>query len=173
MRYCPAIIHTAQQFGNPEHREVPLPTNTACIFCDIIAGKSEASIVFRDDLVTVFMDLYPVNPGHLLVIPNKHAASIEEVPDDVCGWMFLVGRRMAGALRGSELRCEGVNLFLADGAVAGQDVFHSHLHVIPRFQGNPGRIGVKADYSTAADRETLNLHAEAIRKSLASADKEK
>jgi len=150
---------------------VHLSTNPTCIFCGIIVGQSEASIVYRDDLVTVFMDIYPINPGHLLVVPNKHAADIDEVPEVVCARMFIVGRRMAGALRGSDLQCEGVNLFLADGAVAGQDVFHSHLHVIPRFPGNPGSIGVKADYSTAASREVLDLQAEVIRNSLASADK--
>ena len=152
-------------------REVHLSTNPDCIFCEIVAGQSEASIVYRDDLVTAFMDIYPVNPGHLLVVPNQHASGIEEVPEAICARMFIVGRRMAGAIRGSDLRCEGVNLFLADGAVAGQDVFHSHLHVIPRFRGNPGSIGVKADFSTAASREALDLQAETIRNSLASEDK--
>ena len=137
-----------------------------CIFCEIISGQSEASIVFRDDLVMVFMDIRPVNPGHLLVVPNEHASSIDDVPEDVCARMFIVGRRMARALRQSGLLCEGVNLLLADGAAAGQDVFHSHLHVIPRFQGNPGSVRMHADFTTAASRDELDGHAEAIRNSL-------
>jgi histidine triad (HIT) family protein len=75
-------------------------------------------------------------------------------------------------LRQSGLLCEGVNLLLADGAAAGQDVFHSHLHVIPRFSGNPGSVGMHADFSTAASREELDGQAEAIRSSLDPAGKE-
>ncbi len=140
-----------------------------CIFCEIVSGQSEVSIVFRDEQVTVFMDIHPVNPGHLLVVPNRHASGIEDVPEAVCARMFIVGRRMARALRQSGLRCEGVNLYLADGAAAGQDVFHSHLHVIPRFPGNPGSLHLKADFSAAASRDELDVQAEAIRSSLDSA----
>ena len=140
-----------------------------CIFCEIVSGQSEASIVFQDDLVTVFMDIRPVNPGHLLIVPNEHAAGIDGVSEAACARMFIVGRRMARALRQSGLRCEGVNLLLADGATAGQDVFHSHLHVIPRFQGNPGSVGMHADFSAAASREELDAQAETIRNSLDSA----
>ncbi len=122
--------------------------------------------MFRDDLVTVFMDIHPVNPGHLLVVPNNHASGIDGVPEADCARMFIVGRRMARALRQSGLRCEGVNLLLADGAAAGQDVFHSHLHVIPRFPGNPGSVSMHADFSTTASRGELDGHAEAIRNSL-------
>jgi diadenosine tetraphosphate (Ap4A) HIT family hydrolase len=149
-----------------DESEANLTGNPDCIFCEIITGQSEASIVLRDDLVTVFMDIHPVNPGHLLVIPNKHASSIDDVPEDVCARMFIVGRRMARALRQSGLRCEGVNLLLADGAAAGQDVFHSHLHVIPRFQGNPGSVRMHADFKAPASRDELDVHAEIIRSSL-------
>ncbi|MGB2895235.1 MAG: HIT family protein [Anaerolineales bacterium] len=146
--------------------------NPDCIFCGINSGLSEASIVFRDDLVTVFMDIHPVNPGHLLVVPNEHASGIDDVPEAVCARMFIVGRRMARAMRQSGLRCEGVNLLLADGAAAGQDVFHSHLHVIPRFQGNPGSVGMHADFSAVASRDELDRHAQAIRSSLDATGKE-
>ena len=138
----------------------------ACIFCGIVAGRADASIVFHDDLVTVFMDIHPVNPGHMLVIPNEHASGIDDVPETVCARMFIVGRRMASALRRSGLRCEGVNLFLADGAAAGQDVFHSHLHVIPRFQGNPGRLRLQAGFSETTSRQELDMQAERIRSTL-------
>ncbi len=122
--------------------------------------------MFRDEQVTVFMDINPVNPGHLLVVPNKHAAGIDDVPEPVCARMFIVGRQMARVLRRSGLHCEGVNLYLADGAAAGQDVFHSHLHVIPRFQGNPGSVRMQADFSAAASRDELDVQAEAIRSAL-------
>lgn len=143
-----------------------MSANPACIFCGIISGNSEASIVFQDDLVTVFMDIHPVNPGHLLVVPNQHTSTIDEVPETVFAQMFIVGRRMGRALRRSGLRCKGVNLLLADGAAAGQVVFHSHLHVIPRFQGNPGSVLMQAGSITVASRDELNVHAETIRNSL-------
>ena len=152
--------------------EVNLSDTPACIFCGIISGHSEASIVFRDNLVTVFMDINPVNPGHVLVVPNVHASDIDGVPEAACARMFIVGRHMAKALRRSGLRCEGVNLLLADGAAAGQDVFHSHLHVIPRFSGNPGRVRMHVDFSTAATRDELDAQAEAIRSSLDPTGKE-
>lgn len=140
-----------------------------CIFCEIVSGQSEASIVFRDEQVTVFMDIHPVNPGHLLIVPNEHAAGIDGVSEAACARMFIVGQQMARALRQSGLHCEGVNLLLADGAAAGQDVFHSHLHVIPRFQGNLGSIRMQAGFSSPASRDELDVQAEAIRNSLDSA----
>jgi histidine triad (HIT) family protein len=112
------------------------------------------------------MDIHPVNPGHLLVVPNQHASSIDDVPEAVFARMSIVGRRMVRALRRSGLRCEGVSLYLADGAAAGQDVFHSHLHVIPRFKGNLGSLHLQADFSALTSRDVLDRHAEAIRKSL-------
>lgn len=113
--------------------------------------------------MTVFMDIHPVNPGHLLVVPNQHASGIDDVPETVSARMFIVGQRMARALRLSGLRCEGINLLLADGAAAGQDVFHSHLHVIPRFKGNPGSVSMHVDFSKVASREELNAQAKTIR----------
>jgi len=107
-----------------------------CIFCKILAGKAPASFIYKDENCSAFMDLHPVNPGHVLVVPNEHAASLAQLPPDTGGYLFQVGQRVAAALRESGLRCEGVNFFLADGAAAGQEVFHVHLHVLPRFAGD-------------------------------------
>jgi histidine triad (HIT) family protein len=107
-----------------------------CVFCDILAGKAPASFVYRDDRISAFMDIRPVNQGHVLVIPNQHAAYLEELDPEDGAQMFRVGQRIAGALRKSGVRCEGVNFVLADGAAAGQEVFHVHLHVIPRWRGD-------------------------------------
>ena len=107
-----------------------------CVFCGILAGRLSASIVFRDDVCCAFLDIQPINPGHVLVVPIAHAACLAELDAEVGAHVFKVGQRVAAALRGSGLRCEGVNLSLADGAVAGQEVFHVHLHVIPRYAGD-------------------------------------
>jgi len=107
-----------------------------CIFCKIVAGEVPASVVYRDEEVLAFMDVSPVVEGHVLVIPAYHTADLAGVTEDAGARMFALGRRVAASLRASGLPCEGINFFLADGAAAGQTVFHSHLHVIPRVRGD-------------------------------------
>ena len=113
---------------------------TDCVFCAIVAGTAEASIVYADDDLLAFCDLNPVNPGHLLVIPKTHGTGLAELSPAHGARIFTVAQQLAAALRRTQLRCEGINLFLADGAAAGQDVFHVHLHVVPRFAGDPFRL---------------------------------
>lgn len=110
--------------------------DTDCIFCKIVGGEVAASIVHRDEHVLAFMDISPVVAGHVLVIPTFHTADLAGVTDDTGARMFALGRRVAASLRASGLPCEGINFFLADGVAAGQTVFHSHLHVIPRVHGD-------------------------------------
>ena len=107
-----------------------------CGFCEIVAGRAPASVVYRDALCCAFMDIQPINPGHLLVVPNLHATGLAELDPAAGAALFMAAQRLAQVLRQSGLRCEGINLLLADGAPAGQEVFHVHLHVIPRFQGD-------------------------------------
>jgi histidine triad (HIT) family protein len=108
----------------------------ACVFCEIVVGQAEASVVHSDEHVVAFMDIEPVNDGHVLVVPRVHAASLEELDEDAGARLFRTAHRLARALRRSGLRCEGVNMFLADGEVAFQEVFHVHLHVLPRTAGD-------------------------------------
>jgi len=144
---------------------------TDCIFCRILAGQAPASEVYRDERVTVFMGIHPINPGHLLVVPNRHAASLAELDVEDGARIFQVGQQMAAALRRSGLPCEGVNFFLADGEVAGQDVFHVHLHVIPRSRGDGFGLHFRPGfYFSKPAREELDLVAEMIRASDGRAD---
>jgi len=107
-----------------------------CIFCAIIAGKAPASLVWEDDRSLAFMDIRPVNPGHVLVVPRAHAANLAELDPEVGAHLFGVAMRLAPAVRRSGVACEGINLFLADGRPAGQEVMHVHLHIVPRFSGD-------------------------------------
>jgi histidine triad (HIT) family protein len=135
-----------------------------CIFCQIIAGKAEASEIYRDERVMAFMDIRPVNVGHLLVIPLRHAVGLADLDPADGARLFEVGQRMAAALRRSGLPCEGVNLLLADGETAGQEVFHAHLHVIPRLQGDGFGFRFRAAYhSSRPSRADLELAAEMLR----------
>ena len=139
---------------------------TACIFCRILEGHEKASFVTQGSDAVAFLDLHPINEGHTLVVPRKHAISIGEVDELAAVAMWSLARRVAAALRVSGLRCEAINLFLADGGAAGQEVFHSHLHVIPRWQGDGFGIKFPPHYGAAAERKTLDDLAARLRKQL-------
>jgi diadenosine tetraphosphate (Ap4A) HIT family hydrolase len=136
----------------------------SCIFCAIIAGEAEASVVHRDDRAVAFMDLNPVTPGHVLVVPRVHAIGLEDLDEDTAAHVWRVGHRVGRALKRSGLRCEGVNVFLADGEAAFQEIFHFHLHVFPRFEGDSFRID--ADWQPRA-RHLLDAEAHAVSSALA------
>ena len=104
---------------------------TNCIFCKIIRGEIPSAKIYEDDLIYAFLDISPINWGHVLVIPRQHWVGSSEIAEDVAGRMFRVGSRIGVALKRS-LDYDGFNLHLADGACAGQVVMHAHLHVVPR-----------------------------------------
>ncbi|MCS7221026.1 MAG: HIT family protein [Anaerolineae bacterium] len=137
-----------------------------CIFCDILRGAAPASVVYHDDLCTAFMDIQPVNPGHLLVVPNRHATYLADLPAETGAQIFRVAQRLALALRRSGIRCEGVNLFLADGRVAMQEIFHVHLHVIPRYKGDGFGLRFGPTYGTRPPRAELDRIAQQIKEAL-------
>lgn len=134
-----------------------------CVFCKILEGKLPASKVYEDDTVLAFMDLNPVNTGHMLVIPKKHAPYLEELDNETSGHMMKIAHKLNKALRSTDIPCEGVNLFLADGEAAMQEVFHSHLHIIPRYKGDG--FGLKHGTGNFVTRERfeLDITAEKIR----------
>ena len=137
---------------------------THCTFCRIAAGTLPGSIVYRDDRVIAFMDLMPVNVGHALVVPLRHAIGLVDLDPADGQRMFAVAQQIAVALHRLPYgRCDGVNLHLADGAAAGQEVFHAHLHVIPRFAGDG--FGLKHGPASHVEqpRERLDATAAALR----------
>jgi histidine triad (HIT) family protein len=137
-----------------------------CVFCGIVSGRLSASVVWRGDGCTAFMDIQPINAGHVLVVPDEHATRLAGLPEDTGVRMFRIAQRVAAALYGSGLDCEGINLFLADGGAAGQEVFHVHLHVIPRSDGDGFGLRFGPDYANTPDRETLGSTANRIRNAL-------
>jgi len=117
-----------------------------CVFCRIVEGSAEASTVYSDKIVLAFMDIHPVNQGHVLVIPKRHASNLAELDEKTGGHLFKVAMRVVGSIKRSGLKCEGVNFHLADGEVAGQDVAHVHLHVIPRFKRDGVKFGCRSGF---------------------------
>ncbi|NLF25646.1 MAG: HIT family protein [Deltaproteobacteria bacterium] len=107
-----------------------------CSFCKVISGKYRASFSYRDDTLAAFLDIHPVNEGHMLIVPVKHVERISQLDQETARLMFGLAARIAGAVYRSGLPCEGINLMLSDGEVAGQEVPHCHLHVVPRLRGD-------------------------------------
>ena len=134
-----------------------------CTFCEVVAGRLPSSELYADDLVLAFMDIRPINTGHLLVVPRSHAPELAYLPEATGSAMFTTAQRMAAALRGSGVPCDGINFFLADGAVAGQEVDHVHLHVIPRFADDGFHLSATF---LGPDRVDLDLTAQLIRAAL-------
>jgi len=140
----------------------------SCTFCRIIERREPGSIVFEDDRVVAFLDVMPINPGHILIVPRHHAAYLADLDPEDGAAMFRAGQRLGAAIRASSLKCDAVNLLLNDGAEAGQRVFHTHLHVIPRVLGDSLHRDLTAlmplrsdlDAIAAEIAENLGLHLE-------------
>jgi histidine triad (HIT) family protein len=104
----------------------------SCTFCRILAGELPSSRVLDSDLVVAFLDIHPATPGHTLVVPRRHVESFTELTAAEVAQLALCAQRIAAAFKRGFDECEAVTFSLADGAAAGQDVPHTHLHVIPR-----------------------------------------
>jgi histidine triad (HIT) family protein len=110
-----------------------------CLFCKIVAGEVPATLVHEDERTIAFMDINPGTRGHLLVIPREHATDVHEIDPEDLQAVALTGRQMARRVR-DRLGADGVNLINSAGSAAWQTVFHFHLHVIPRYEGDPLRL---------------------------------
>jgi histidine triad (HIT) family protein len=141
----------------------PVPPAEECVFCAIVMGRAPASVVDEDEAAVVFLALNPVTPGHLLIVPRVHVVGLEDLDESTGRHLWSVAHRMARALRRSELRCEGTNVFLADGEAASQEVFHIHLHVFARYAGDGFTIGAKW---IERSRELLDADADAVKGAL-------
>ncbi|HEV8229946.1 MAG TPA: HIT family protein [Candidatus Limnocylindria bacterium] len=136
----------------------------SCVFCEIVAGREPASFVHRDAEAVAFMNIREINEGHTLVVPTRHAASLADLDAPSAAAMWSLALRVAAALRRSHVRCDGVNLLLSDGAVAGQDVFHTHLHVVPRWPGDGFGFRLPSRHDAPLPREQLDETAARIEK---------
>lgn len=137
-----------------------------CIFCKIIKGELPSSKIYEDDELLAFLDIQPVNKGHVLIIPKQHKAFISELDNKMLGDMITLANKINQAIRESDIKSEGINLFLADGEAAGQEVFHAHLHVIPRFSKDGFGFIFPEDYKNKPQREELDIISQKIQSHL-------
>ena len=107
----------------------------ACIFCRIAAGQIPATKLYEDAETLAFMDINPVNPGHCLAIPKRHSPNVFQIAAADLAATAATAKRLAGAVQAA-LQPDGINLLQANGAGAGQSVFHFHIHIMPRRQGD-------------------------------------
>jgi diadenosine tetraphosphate (Ap4A) HIT family hydrolase len=135
----------------------------ACTFCRILAGELPWSPIVESELVVAFLDIHPVNPGHTLVMPRRHVVSFTDLVPSEVEQLALCGQRVAAALKRGFDSCEAITFSLADGPAAGQDVPHTHLHVVPR-RADDG-FGWRAA-GGLQDRETLDSIAHQLKTAL-------
>ena len=116
-----------------------MAVESECLFCGIVGGRVPATVVDADERTVSFMDIHPVTRGHALVVPRSHAADLHEIgPEDLTA-VTLAAQRLAARARDA-LGAGGVNLLNFCGTAGWQTVFHFHLHVVPRYEGDPLRL---------------------------------
>lgn len=112
-----------------------------CIFCKILADEIPSTIVYEDEDCRAILDVNPAARGHVIILPKKHAANIFELPDEGTAKIFVVAKKIATAVK-KTYQCDGVNILQNNGEAAGQTIFHLHVHVIPRFEGDTNHINI-------------------------------
>ena len=132
-----------------------------CTFCNLIHGAAEVSICHEDADAIAFMDIQPVNNGHVLVVPRDHYESLLDVPQELSIHLFKITMRLANAVT-SVSGCEDLNIVVSSGPAAGQDEPHFHVHIIPRRRDDGFDIPLPFDGSTMPDRTVLDAYAARI-----------
>jgi histidine triad (HIT) family protein len=111
-----------------------LTFNESCIFCKIARKQVPASIIYEDETVMAFLDIQPLNEGHTLVIPKKHYVDIFDIPEDQLSKVYKVAKQVSAAIK-KAANSDGISIIQQNGKAAGQDIFHFHVHAVPRFEG--------------------------------------
>lgn len=112
----------------------PPAPDPSCVFCQIVAGKREAAIVWKDDVCVAFASIYPMQPGHLLLVPRHHVENLYGLPDDVGAHLLPVASKISRAMKAA-LRMDGLSVRQNNEKAGDQTVFHFHLHLVPRWEG--------------------------------------
>jgi histidine triad (HIT) family protein len=133
----------------------------SCSFCDLIHGAAEVSMCFEDADVVAFMDIQPVNSGHVLVVPREHYESLDDIPPKLAMHLYEVATKLAPVVK-QVAGADGMNIIVNSGVAAGQDVFHYHVHVIPRKDGDGFDVPLPFPGSQMPDRTVLDMNAARI-----------
>lgn len=125
-----------------------------CIFCKIANGEIPSATLYEDEDFRVILDLGPAAKGHALILPKEHYPNLYELPDELAEKAVLLAKKMITKMK-KALDCDGFNVVQNNGAPAGQTVFHFHMHLIPRYEGDHAGFGWNTGELNAADREEI------------------
>lgn len=128
--------------------------NDNCIFCKIAAGEIPSKTLYEDEEFRVILDLGPATRGHALILPKNHYANLYELPEDMAGNVMKLAKKMTSVMT-EKLVCDGFNLVQNNGELAGQTVFHFHMHLIPRYKDDGQVLGWKALEATQEELEEI------------------
>lgn len=138
--------------------------NSNCIFCKLASGAIPTDTIYEDELFRVILDAAPASRGHALIIPKEHYADLYEIETETAGEAMKLAKKLAVHMTDA-LQCDGFNLVQNNGEVAGQTVFHFHLHLIPRYKGMKNDDILMWNHETFTEDEKKEI-CESIKKSL-------
>ncbi len=125
-----------------------------CIFCKIASGEIPSKTIYEDEEFRVILDLGPAAKGHALILPKNHYANLYELPEETAAKVMMLAKKMAGQMT-DKLNCDGFNLMQNNGEIAGQTVFHFHMHLIPRYKDDGQKIGWKPGEPSQEELEEI------------------
>ena len=125
-----------------------------CIFCKIANGEIPSATLYEDEDFRVILDLGPATKGHALILPKNHFANLFEIPEDMDAKAFILAKKIAKKMK-DVFGCDGVNIVQNNGVAAGQTVFHFHIHLIPRYEGDQAGVTWKPGTLTDEQREEI------------------
>jgi histidine triad (HIT) family protein len=131
------------------------PSTGHCIFCDLIRGAAEVSMVYEDATAIAFLDIQPVNPGHVLVVPREHYEVLQDIPGHVGAHLYQVAVKLIPVVQTAS-GASDMNIVVNSGAAAGQNVMHYHIHLIPRKEGDGFDVPLPFSGSLMPNRQQLD-----------------
>lgn len=129
-------------------------TDSNCIFCKIANGEIPSKTVYEDERFRVILDISPASKGHAIILVKNHAENVFELPEEDASAIYVVAKKVATAMK-KVLKCDGVNILQNNGEVAGQTVFHLHMHVIPRYKDDHVQIKWKSGEESDVISDTI------------------
>lgn len=136
--------------------------DNACIFCRIAQKQVPASVVYEDEKSLAFLDIRPLNEGHTLIIPKAHYESVFDIPKELLMYLHRITKQVSIAVK-KATKADGISIMQQNGEAAGQEVFHLHIHVVPRYKGQ--KLPRFSDLKEA-EKEKLSQTAAKLRKYL-------
>ncbi len=131
------------------------PSSGHCIFCDLIRGAAEVSMVYEDAMAIAFLDIQPVNPGHVLVVPREHYETLQDIPRRVGAHLYEVAAKLIPVVQAAA-GASDMNIVVNSGTAAGQNVMHYHIHLIPRKHGDGFDVPLPFPGSDMPNRQQLD-----------------